>query len=494
LDRPDLSLCMIVRDEQAMLPDFLASVAGIWDEFIAVDTGSRDQSRALLEQAGARVIPFTWRDDFAAARNTSLEEAAGRWILFLDADERVDPELGRAIRDLLDDAEAGAATIVMRNELPGGHRRDSRLLRLFRNDPSIRFRYRIHEDVSIPVQEYLQREGLRLRHLPGIVRHLGYVRATAASRDKKGRDLKLLRLSLEQDPDDFYCRFKILEIARFWDDRELWAAEAATCATLLDKLDGKQEADLKRRNWSGELAVLVSRGLFSDGAQALAWLEQTASWAEPSAAWLLRRGTLLEEAGRPAEARQCYRECLEIPDEASAQLITARPLLGLFRLALAEGDAEAAADLAQRAAALAPRDPEALLALFTSSRLDRSANLLAGHLREHPEAALPVARLHLAGGRVAEGAEILRLLAAEDGEAALGLLVCSLVLGEEFDLEVDVSRERADELLRDWVGILWQCRNAEILGAFAENCGSITGLFPWLPDFLAEETRRLGAG
>ena len=100
MKQPRLSLCMIVRDEEAMLPDFLAAVDGLWDEFIAVDTGSRDGSAAILAGAGATVVPFTWCDDFAAARNASLEQASGDWILFLDADERVSPALARQIRQL----------------------------------------------------------------------------------------------------------------------------------------------------------------------------------------------------------------------------------------------------------------------------------------------------------------------------------------------------------------------------------------------------------
>ena len=77
LTRPDLSLCIIFRDEQTMLPDFIASVEGLWDELIAVDTGSTDRSADLLRAAGARVTEFSWRDDFAAARNASLEPATG---------------------------------------------------------------------------------------------------------------------------------------------------------------------------------------------------------------------------------------------------------------------------------------------------------------------------------------------------------------------------------------------------------------------------------
>ena len=491
MNQPRLSLCMIVRDEEAMLPDFLASVANLWDEFIAVDTGSQDESVAMLLAAGAKVIPFTWIDDFAAARNASLDQATGEWILFLDADERVSPDLKDAIRALCNDAEAGAATINMRNELPGGHRRDRQLLRLFRNDPSIRFRHRIHEDVSAGVRDFLQRENLRLRHLSQVVDHLGYVREVAAGKDKKERDLKLLRQSLEQDPDDFYCRFKILEIARFWTDDELWRDEAMGCAKLLDNLNEQQAADLKGKIWSGELAAMISKGLDTDSPGALIWLEGTGSWSQASAPWLLRKANLLEETGRLEEAADSFRKCLEVPDEASTQLVTVRPVLGLCRLALGRGKLDEAVDLARQAADAAPVDPEALLALVTCAGALNSSEIITDHLQHHTAATLPLARIFLGGGQVPQARDLLLPRAMHDHEATLGLLVCSLVLGEEFDFEINVSQDTADTLLRDWVHCLWQSRDTKALEAFADNCGSIVGIFPWLPDFLAKETRQL---
>lgn len=497
LDRPQLSLCLIFRDEEAMLPGFLTAVSGLWDELVAVDTGSLDDSAVLLDAAGARVIPFIWEDDFAAARNCSLEYARGRWILFLDADERCGPNFADAVRTLMADPTAGAATVVMRNELPGGHRRDSRLLRLFRNDPAIRFRHRIHEDVSDDVAAYLQRENLRLAHLPQVITHLGYVRQVAADRGKKERDLSLLRLSLEQDPHDFYCRFKILEIARFWDDRPLWRQEAQACARLLQAADSGQKNDLRRRPWSGELAALIVSESGQNDEESLKWLENSADWSQETAAWLLKKAALLENLGRRNEAAQCCRRCLALDQEASTQLTAARPLLQLCRLALAEGDAAQAVTRALEAADLAPGDPEALLALLS---LEKPAGrpLLAPHLARHPGAVVPAAEVCLGAGQPRLAAQLLAPLCdpeAQDGpddpDACLGLLVCRLTLGEDFDFQVDTDQATADRLLQRWVRALWRSRQAPLLEAFADGCAAVTGIFPWLPGFLSEETRQL---
>ena len=67
-----VSLTMIVKNEQENLPRCLASVEGIFDEIIVVDTGSADRAREIAREFGAKVFDFAWIDDFAAARNEAL--------------------------------------------------------------------------------------------------------------------------------------------------------------------------------------------------------------------------------------------------------------------------------------------------------------------------------------------------------------------------------------------------------------------------------------
>jgi Glycosyl transferase family 2 len=82
-----LSLCMIVRDEEEMLPRCLAAVAPAVDEIIVVDTGSQDRTIEIAESFGACVIEFEWTGSLAEARNVSFDAATGDWIMYLDADE-----------------------------------------------------------------------------------------------------------------------------------------------------------------------------------------------------------------------------------------------------------------------------------------------------------------------------------------------------------------------------------------------------------------------
>jgi glycosyltransferase involved in cell wall biosynthesis len=87
-----LSVCLIVRDEAENLPACLASVAGLEAEVIVVDTGSTDNTREVAERCGAKVYGFAWQDSFAAARHESLRHATGRWVPWLDADDRIEEE------------------------------------------------------------------------------------------------------------------------------------------------------------------------------------------------------------------------------------------------------------------------------------------------------------------------------------------------------------------------------------------------------------------
>ncbi len=111
---------MIVQDERRRLPQALASL-GFCDEIVVVDGGSRDDTVAVARAAGARVIENPW-PGFARQRNVALAAARGDWILELDADERVSPELRVSIEALLENPPAGidVAVCPLRHRFIGG--------------------------------------------------------------------------------------------------------------------------------------------------------------------------------------------------------------------------------------------------------------------------------------------------------------------------------------------------------------------------------------
>ena len=218
-----LTLVMIVRDEAAVLPEFFAHHAGLWDEAVVVDTGSTDASAALAQGAGARVVRHTWTDDFAAARNTGLEEARGAWILLLDADERIAASDFAALR-----AAAGELPCAWLQEtlnycderahlewrpVRGNYPEEeagcsgyfaARRVGLFPRRDAVRFRGRIHESV-LPDCEAA---GLPLRSLAVPVHHFGFVRSAAVVARRRAVYERLAALKIDDDPKDWSARLE----------------------------------------------------------------------------------------------------------------------------------------------------------------------------------------------------------------------------------------------------------------------------------------------
>jgi (heptosyl)LPS beta-1,4-glucosyltransferase len=95
--RPRLSVVVLTKDEAANLHDCLAS-ARFADEIVVYDSGSRDRTHEIARELGARVVVDTDWHGFGVQRRRAQAAAQGAWILMLDADERITPELARSIQ------------------------------------------------------------------------------------------------------------------------------------------------------------------------------------------------------------------------------------------------------------------------------------------------------------------------------------------------------------------------------------------------------------
>lgn len=196
--RPLLTASLIVKNEEQFLGDCLASLQGVVDEIVIVDTGSTDRSREIAAGAGARLYDFSWTGDFSEARNRALDLSNGQWILYIDADERVRSESVSNLRAELSDPSY-VAYLVLLYALAGHTAYWS--LRLFRNDPSVRFRGIIHEDIFPAVHEYGERRGGKIGKSALVLNHEGYEGNLEA---KNARNLPLLVESLRQNPGRVY--------------------------------------------------------------------------------------------------------------------------------------------------------------------------------------------------------------------------------------------------------------------------------------------------
>lgn len=112
-----ISLCMIVKNEEATIGRCLRSAQGIADEIVIVDTGSTDRTKEIVGEFTGAVYDFAWINDFAAARNFAFSQATQRYILWLDADEVILPEDREKMLILKSTLEAGVDAVSMTTSL-----------------------------------------------------------------------------------------------------------------------------------------------------------------------------------------------------------------------------------------------------------------------------------------------------------------------------------------------------------------------------------------
>jgi glycosyltransferase involved in cell wall biosynthesis len=201
-----ISLTMIVKDEEEMLPRCLDAIHDVVDEMIIVDTGSTDRTVEIAESYGATVLHHTWTGDFAEARNVSLDAAGGDWFLYLDADEVLVREDAERLRELAGHVWREAFFLTETNftgDVEDGTAVNHNTLRLFRNRPEYRFEGRIHEQIAqcLPggMPERIEQPSVRIEHY-------GYLGAVRDAKEKSRRNIELLeRQQADGEMSPFLC-------------------------------------------------------------------------------------------------------------------------------------------------------------------------------------------------------------------------------------------------------------------------------------------------
>jgi glycosyltransferase involved in cell wall biosynthesis len=193
-----VAAALIVRDEARHLPDCLTSLRNVVDEIVVVDTGSVDDSPAIAAAHGARVFHRAWDDDFAAARNAALDRCESEWILYIDADERLEPVPRPAVEALLAEAPEVAFRLLLR---PWTGATPYREYRLWRNDPRIRFEGVIHEKVVPAIHAVADADHRPIGVCDLLLNHVGY---EGDQTRKHHRNLPLLRRQVRIDPGNVF--------------------------------------------------------------------------------------------------------------------------------------------------------------------------------------------------------------------------------------------------------------------------------------------------
>lgn len=211
-ENPLISLCMIVKNEEKFLHDCIRSVVGLVDEIILVDTGSVDNTIKIAKEFGARIHQFEWVNDFSKARNESIKYARGKWILYLDADERLSDINHCKLRNYLESLNATTAGIdcIIESEVTktNGEKEIQRgtYTRIFRNYiyPFVRFEGKVHEQV---LNSLIEMGGQIIDSDIKII-HLGYNQDSETLKQKSDRNINLLKEQIKSNPEDAYSIFQ----------------------------------------------------------------------------------------------------------------------------------------------------------------------------------------------------------------------------------------------------------------------------------------------
>ncbi|MDR1830043.1 MAG: glycosyltransferase [Candidatus Fibromonas sp.] len=225
--RPLLSICMIVKDEEKNIGECLKSTQGLADEIIVIDTGSTDKTVEIAKSYGAKIEYFAWTKDFSAARNYSLSKATSRWIIWLDADDRLPKRTVEELRQKLSQEIPNKVfSLVVCNTSDGGKTgvRFSHI-RVFPNNPDIRFEGKIHEQILRSVRKLkLTEEKTSLE-----IFHTGY-EDPALLKEKQLRNLDLYKEEypdpMKMDPNAMHNYATSYEIMGDYENALTWLKNA----------------------------------------------------------------------------------------------------------------------------------------------------------------------------------------------------------------------------------------------------------------------------
>lgn len=207
----NISLCMIVRNEEKTLSRCLESVKFLVDEIVIVDTGSTDKTVEVAEGYGAKILHKAWTDNFAEARNYAIKHATSDWILQLDADEElVRSSASELIEIVKNKSIDGVHCIIQSIESNSPHSSQFYNLRLFRKKPQIYYEGIVHETPIICGKTVFS--GIRITHHASVA-------GDYTSAEKLERYKASLIKQLENNPDDLRSHYYL---AKTYYDQHLY--------------------------------------------------------------------------------------------------------------------------------------------------------------------------------------------------------------------------------------------------------------------------------
>ena len=188
-----ISACLIVKNEEEMLPKCLESIKGFVDEIIIVDTGSKDGTVEIAERHGGKIYHHPWENDFSRHRNQSIAYTAGDWIFVIDGDEELiqwDQNIDSVLHNKnIDSIYVKVENVFSKGEGVAWHNS----IRLFRNNNKIEYKGKVHNQLVGHQNS---------THSEIVIYHRGYCLDHEREEKKYLRTKTLLEQEIEKDPDN----------------------------------------------------------------------------------------------------------------------------------------------------------------------------------------------------------------------------------------------------------------------------------------------------
>lgn len=150
-----ISVVIITRNEEGNIQKCLDTVSWV-DEIIIIDSYSDDKTVEIAKNYTDKIFFNEWKDSFSEQKNFGISKANGKWLLVLDADERLSPELQSNIKKIIKNGKYNGywfsrkTFITPTRYLAHGFFYPDYQLKLFRNNLGISYENRVHEEPKIP--------------------------------------------------------------------------------------------------------------------------------------------------------------------------------------------------------------------------------------------------------------------------------------------------------------------------------------------------------
>lgn len=308
-----LSLCVIAKDAEKDLANCLNSVKGLVDQIILIDTGSSDNTKSIARLFGAKIYDYVWNDNFADARNFSLEKVNTDWVLILDTDETFVGDKDTINKIINQDYQEKIPMyfidiLTYTKENFDNYDYYQKKIRLFPKSNNILFENIVSEEIIHP-QGTLNLLGLNAKGLA--IKHF----LKEGPKSKSKRNVLMLKKQLKKTPDSFYYNYLMGKECL---QHNLFNKAFSCYQVALDSNDKKDDIYLS------EICTDIIKILYRQGEKEEALNEclRREKICQNNPDFWLTYGYLVLREGDLETARDSFKKCLDLDPPAHLIMIS----------------------------------------------------------------------------------------------------------------------------------------------------------------------------